>query len=415
MALRDEGSGRHMSTALAETVALASPAAPVVAGSGVRDLIPHATWVKGDTPASVVVAVFEKASNVDSVAVLDQGFLGMVSRSRFFAQIGRRFGYSLYENRPVRLLAEPASVIEGGSDAVEAIAIATQREDERVYDDLFVVEEGRFVGIVSMRALLVHHKNLLTASMAEVQALDSRNRELEELQRLRSDFVARMTHELRSPLNTILGIGRLLLDDPSVAKGHGRNIELLFARCRDLLGVIDNILDLSRMQAGAMQPLVEPVDLPVLFEDLARSTAALVTGKPVRVMFAASRLPKDFVSDPSYLRRILTNLLSNAASATELGEISLQGACRDGWLHVRVSDSGHGIPAEALPRIFEPFVQLDASVNRRRGGSGLGLAIVRGLLETLGGKIQVESRVGQGTTFSLQIPRSQPTSRETPQ
>jgi signal transduction histidine kinase len=392
----------------------AAPIAPQeTAVSGIRDLITHATWVKGDTTTSAVVDIFEKSKHLDSVAILDQGVLGMVSRLRFFAQIGRKFGYSLYENRPVRLLAEEASVIEGSANPVEAVALATQRQVDRVYDDLFVVEESRFVGIVSMRSLLVHHKNLLSASMAEVQALDARNRELEEMHRLRSDFVARMTHELRSPLNTILGIGRLLLDDPAVASRHGRNVELMFARCRDLLGTIDNILDVSRMQAGAMQPFPEPVDLPALFEDLAHSAAALVAGRPVRVVYAARRLPTDFVTDPSYLRRILSNLLANAAAATDLGEIRLRGVCAHGRLHVQVSDSGRGIPAEALPRLFEPFVQVEASVTRRGGGSGLGLAIVHGLLQALGGRIRVESRVGEGTTFTFDLPQSRLSHQET--
>jgi signal transduction histidine kinase len=372
----------------------------------VRDLVTHATWVRGETPTATVVEMFERTAHIDSVAVLDPGFLGVVSRLRFFAHIGRRFGYSLFEHRPVRLLAEEGSVIEGSADPVEAIALATQREAERVYDDLIVVEEGRFLGIVSMRSLLVHHKNLLSSSMAEVAALDSRNRELQELQRLQSDFVAHMTHELRSPINTILGIARLLLGDEAVATRHGRNLELMFARGRDLLAVIDNILDLSRMEAGAMKPLVEPVDLPTLFEDMALSTEALLGGRPVRVILELRSLPRDFVTDPSFLRRILTNLLANAAAATEMGEIRLQGEFASGRLAVRVCDTGHGIPGEALPRLFEPFTQVEPSSTRRRGGSGLGLAIVRGLLEELGGSIRVESRMGEGSTFSFDLPSS---------
>src|SRR5512145_296785 len=240
-----------MATALAPT-----PAEPRTT-MGVGELISHATWVKGDTPTAAVAELFERTPHIDSMAVLDEGFLGIVSRLRFLARIGRRFGYSLFENRPIRLLAEEGSVIETSADPVEAIALATQREAERIYDDLLVAEQGRFLGIVAMRSLLVHHKNLLSASMAEVAALDSRNRELEELHRLQSGFVAHMTHELRSPLNTILGIARLLLCDEAVAHRHGRNIELMFARGRDLLGVIDNILDISRMKAGAMEAYME--------------------------------------------------------------------------------------------------------------------------------------------------------------
>lgn len=370
----------------------------------IKDLVAHAYWVKGDAPTSAVVDLFERTKHIDSVAVLDEGFVGIVSRLRFFAQIGRRFGYSLYENRPVRLLAEHGSVVEATADPIEAVTLATQREADRVYDDLIVVDEGRFLGIVSMRSLLVHHKDLLSASMAQVESLDARNRELLELQRLRSDFVARMTHELRSPLNTILGIARLLLEDEAVAARHARNLELMFARGRDLLGVIDNILDISRLEAGAMQPLLEAVDLPALVEDAARSTEALLVGKPVKVVVDAHGLPRAFVSDPSYLQRILTNLLANSAAATEVGTIGIAADVTTEGLRIRVSDTGCGIPPEALPRLFEPFTQAESALTRRRGGSGLGLAIVRGLLDALGGEIRVESRLGAGTTFSFELP-----------
>jgi two-component system cell cycle sensor histidine kinase PleC len=371
-----------------------------------RDLVTHATWVTGDTPVASVIELFERSKDIDSVAVLDPAFVGMVSRLRFFARIGRRFGYSLYENRPVRLLAEEGSVIDASADPVEAIALATMRGADRVYDDLLVVEDGRFVGIVSMRALLVHHKNLLSASLAEVAALDTRNRELERLHRLQADFVARMTHELRSPLNTILGIVHLLLGDKAVAERHARNLDLILARGRDLRGVIDNVLDFSRMEAGAIKPIVEPVDLPALFEDMALSTEALVRGRPVRVVLETRSLARGFATDPSFLRRILTNLLANAAAATEMGEIRLRAECAARWLQVQVADTGHGIPADALPDLFQAFSQIEPSITRRRGGSGLGLAIVRGLLEELGGNISVESRESEGTTFSFGLPSS---------
>ena len=211
------------------------PAASVTAQSAPRtisDLIASRLCVTADTPIARVVKLFEMHADVDAIAVLEAGSVRLVSRSRFFLQLGRRFGYSLYENRPIGLLAEEGSTVNADADPLEVITLATQRELGRVYDDILVLKDGRFLGTVSMRSLLVHHKELLATSMAELAVLDERNRRLEELNRIQSEFVANMTHELRSPLNTMLGIASLLLGDENLPESHRRQLYRPMVGCR---------------------------------------------------------------------------------------------------------------------------------------------------------------------------------------
>jgi len=396
---------------MGSTVAVEDPTpgsiAPQTAPRAISDLIASRLSVSSDTPIARVVKLFETHADVDAVAVLETGRARMVCRSRFFLQLGRRFGYSLYENRPVGLLAEEGSTVDADADPLEVITLATQRDSGRVYDDILVLRDGRFLGTVSMRSLLVHHKQLLATSMAELALLDERNRRLEELNRIQSEFVANMTHELRSPLNTMLGIASLLLGDDALPEAHRRQLFLLTARGQELLGVVSNILDLARLESGAASPLPEDVDVCAVLEEVVASAEHLLPGKLVSLQIAFRALPRTFVTDPVSLRRIVTNLLSNAVKFTDAGTVTLSAEGQGLWLAVRVSDTGIGIRDEDLPRLFKKFSQLESTKTKRHKGSGLGLAIVKALVDQLGGTIGVESRVGAGTTFTVRLPSAE--------
>ena len=217
------------------------------------DLITGSLSVRTGTPIAKVVRLFEEHPEADVIAVLAEGNARAAVRNRFFHQLGQRFGYSLYENRPIDLLAEDVSTVDAGSDPLEVISLAMQREPGRVYDDILVLSAGRFLGTVSMRLLLVHHKELLARSMAEVGVLDQRNRQLAELNRIQAEFAANMTHELRSPINMVLGIASMLLGDELLTESQRRHLRLLIARGQELLGIVNNMLDLARLEAGALQ------------------------------------------------------------------------------------------------------------------------------------------------------------------
>jgi signal transduction histidine kinase len=259
-----------------------------------------------------------------------------------------------------------------------------------------------------MRSLLAHHKDLLVSSMAELEMLDEKNRRLEEIHQIQSEFVSNMTHELRTPLNTMLGVARAVMGDPELPGKHLRHMELLLKRGQDLLGIVNNMLDLSKLESGAMTPFVEDVELGTLLEDQLHSAEALVGGKPVRFQLSLQSLPRAFPTDPVLLGRILSNLLANAVKFTDAGMITLAATGEGNAVRIAVRDTGVGIRDEDLERLFTKFTQLESTKTKRHAGTGLGLVIVKGLVDQLGGTIAVESRELQGTTFTVRLTSPRP-------
>src|SRR5262245_4898714 len=324
---------------------------PRLATSRIADLITSTLSVPATASIADVVKLFEAHPELDGLAVAGPT-PRYLSRARFFLQLGPRFGFAVFEHRPVSLLAEDGSVVESEADPVEVISLATQREPARVFDDILVTQAKRYAGMVSMRALLAHHKDLLVAGIAERGILEEKNRRLQDLHRIQSEFMANMTHELRSPLNTMLGVAQILRADLELSAKHHRNLDLLMARGKDLLAIVDNILDLARLESGAMAPLLEPVELDPLLDDLVASTELALAGKPVRLQVSFLSLPQTVVSDPVFLRRILTNLLSNAVKFTDVGTITLAAEVGAGRLTLRVCDTGMGIREADRERLF---------------------------------------------------------------
>ena len=367
----------------------------------IGDLVTSNLHVDRETPISSVARLFEQNPELDALAVLGGPRARFLSRARFFLQLGRRFGYSLFENRPVDLLAEEGSTVEADSEPLEVITLALQREAARVYDDILVLAGGRYLGMVSMRSLLAHHKDLLVASLTERDALGAKNRELQDLQRMQSEFLTNITHELRTPVNLVLGIARVMMGDPELPHRQLKNLERLLARGQELLALVNNVLEVSRLEAGAVQVTAEGIHLGPFLEDVMRSIEPVVLGKPLELCTRLGPLGPAFRTDPVLLRRVLLNLLSNAVKFTEAGQIVLEADRQATRLTLSVRDTGIGIAEEDLPRLFARFTQLDSARRRRQAGTGLGLSIVKGLVEALGGGISVESRPGHGSTFTV--------------
>jgi signal transduction histidine kinase len=370
----------------------------------IADLVTSTLHVAREASISAAARLFEERPEADSMAVLGGPRVRLLSRSRFFLQLGRRFGYSLFENRPVDLLAEEGSTVDAEAEPLEVITLATQREPARVYDDILVLESGRYLGTVSMRAQLAHHKDLLVASLGEREALEARHRELQELHRVQSEFLANVTHELRTPVNLMLGIGRVMMGDPELSRPQLKNVERLLARGQELLALVDNVLEVSRLEAGVVRVTAEPVHLGPFLEDVVRSVEPLLLGKPVALCARLGPPGPAFGTDPVLLRRVLTNLLANAVKFTDAGHITLEAERRGALLTLSVIDTGVGMAEEDLPRLFARFTQLDSTRRKRHPGAGLGLAIVKGLLEALDGTVRVASRPGHGTTFTVVLP-----------
>ena len=223
----------------------------------------------------------------------------------------------------------------------------------------------------------------------------------------KSQFLANMSHELRTPMNAIMGFTRLVMrrSKEDLQTKQYENLGKILISAEHLLALINNILDLSKIEAG--QTEIHPADfsLEFLVDGCLHTLEPLVESNRERLVKEIEPdLPMLF-TDEDKLKQILINLLSNAVKFTEEGTITLASRCHDGAIVITVRDSGIGIPEDALEEIFEEFQQVDSSSTRRHGGTGLGLAITRHLSELLGGHISVQSRVGVGSTFTVTVPR----------
>lgn len=246
------------------------------------------------------------------------------------------------------------------------------------------------------------------AALGQAQAdLKERAMELQRASRYKSEFLANMSHELRTPLNSSLILSKLLVEN---RPGNLTPEQLKFAGTihsagEDLLTLINDILDLSKVEAGKMEVTPRALDLRAMGEAMRRMFLPLAQDKQLRFdIELAAGLPPTIVSDSQRVEQILRNLLSNAIKFTEKGSVTLAIEPREGRIGFVVTDTGIGIPPAQQQRVFEAFHQGDGALNRRFGGTGLGLSISRQLAQLLGGELHLSSIEGQGSQFTLILP-----------
>lgn len=245
----------------------------------------------------------------------------------------------------------------------------------------------------------------LAAELARAKKVEEeRAREIEAAARLKSEFLANFSHEIRTPLNAITGYCDLLLrDEGSRLTPHGRrDLSVIKANARTLLALINDILDLSKIEAGRAEVVKEVVELQELADECLASVREILKGKDVALNADVS--VRQVLTDPLKLRQVLLNLLSNAAKFTDAGEIVLTADAQGSTLVITVEDTGAGIPDDQLPFVFDKFRQVDGSARRKVGGTGLGLAIVREVAGILGGTVTATSTLGRGSKFTLALP-----------
>ena len=241
------------------------------------------------------------------------------------------------------------------------------------------------------------------------QRIEQQNLQLIEAARLKSQFLATMSHELRTPLNAVIGFAQVLLRQRSAALSATQSgmIERILSNGKNLLALINDILDLSKIEAGRLELQLELIDLNRLVSSILEELRPLAEQKQLPINLELPIENFTIVNDSNRLRQVLVNLLSNAIKFTESGCIEIGvSELSDTQFTISVKDTGIGIATSELEHIFEEFRQVDQTTTRKHGGTGLGLAITKSLVHMMQGKILVKSEIGQGSTFSIELPKT---------
>ena len=239
-----------------------------------------------------------------------------------------------------------------------------------------------------------------------VSELRDNNLQLERANRLKSEFLASVSHELRTPMNAIIGYTKLMLDglDGDLTEQQVADLQRVAQAADNLLGLINGLLDLAKIEAGKMELNSEEVDINTVIEEVIELIRPQADAKGLALETDVPRaLPAAF-ADRARVRQVLVNLAANAVKFTERGSVTVAATVADSWITLAVTDTGVGIPAEAQLYIFDEFRQADSSTTRKYGGTGLGLAISKRLVALHGGRLWVDSAAGVGSTFSFTLP-----------
>ena len=239
--------------------------------------------------------------------------------------------------------------------------------------------------------------------------IQDKSRQLAEASQHKSQFLANMSHELRTPLNAIIGVSEMLREDAEALKQDTEPLDRILGAGRHLLALINDILDLSKIEAGRMELQIETFLLAPLIADVVKTIEPLAAKNANQVAANCDGTIGTLHADQMRLRQALLNLMSNANKFTERGTISVdarqaQENGRD-WVTIAVTDTGIGMTPEQMGKLFQEFAQAEASTTRKYGGTGLGLAISKRFCQMMGGDITVESETGRGSTFTIRVPR----------
>ncbi|NTU54791.1 MAG: GAF domain-containing protein [Anaerolineales bacterium] len=307
----------------------------------------------------------------------------------------------LYQPNPLLMdtLSEVAIPLKVGGKVLGVIDIQSKQAQAFTLDDLSVLQS-----LADQVAVAINNATLYDESQELIKTL-------KEVDQLKSQFLANMSHELRTPLNSIIGFSRVILKgiDGPVTEMQQQDLTAIYNSGQHLLGLINDILDLARIEAGKMELNFEEVHLSEMVHSVFSTAKGLVKEKPIKLV---EQVPADMPTirgDTMRVRQVLLNLISNASKFTDEGSITVETRVQkapNGRLEalVNVVDTGPGISAEGQEKLFKAFSQVDGSATRKSGGSGLGLSICANLIQLHGGRIGVTSSEGIGSTFWFTIP-----------
>jgi GAF domain-containing protein len=341
-------------------------------------------------------------------------FMDYIPNIRIKAERGSASGRALVEGRLVH-------IADVKTDPEYTLAEAQRLGDYRTILCVPMLREGVPIGLLGLTRsevqpftdkqieLVQTFADQAAIAIENVRLFDEiqdKSRQLEEASQHKSQFLANMSHELRTPLNAILGYTELMADG---AYGQPSEkmlgiLQRLEANGRHLLGLINDVLDLSKIEAGQLELELSDYSVQDIAQTVRSTLEPLATDKKLAFKLdLAPDLPPGH-GDGRRLTQVLINLVGNAIKFTDAGEVAIKAEATNGSFHVSVRDTGPGISAADQTKLFQEFQQADNAITRKKGGTGLGLAISKRIIEMHGGKIWVESQVGQGSTFAFSLP-----------
>jgi PAS domain S-box-containing protein len=387
-----------------ECVPIRDDTGEIVAWQGV--MFDISERVKAEEALARLAAIVESADDAILSRTLD-GFITSwnASAERLFGytaaeMIGNSFTVLLPEDQ---LPASPAEILASGSQSAQ-FETKRRRKDGQLIDVALSLSpirdaRGEVVGVSTITRDITARKRMEADLRAALDAAQA-------AQRATSQFLGMMSHELRTPMQAVLGYADLLLAgaESSLSDEQREDVRYIKSGATRMMRLVEQMLSLSRLEAGRLEVNLEPVELATVCEQVRQEIAPLAAPKGLALVIA---LPPDLplvMADVWFLHQILLNLVENAVKFTERGEVRITARVTGQGFEIAVTDTGIGIAAEALPHIFDEFWQADGGLTRRYGGAGLGLAITRRLVELHGGSLEVASQLWSGSTFTVCLP-----------